>query len=240
MNDFCGFASNCFRLHAEIVAAAEIRRPCRARACSRSCRCRACSCRHGPTSWSSSRGLTATIACWKPPLPLNRWPACISGVPLGCASRCSADGREGAVGVMLIEVLVGERRVRQHRLMPRRRQRQIAEQAADTVAARIIGEAGDELLIIFRRAFRQHVVIGLVHRAARACWTPSAPPGHGPARGRTATAVSPKKVKSLVADELSHGVCMPSVAWFTSRRMRLNSCSIGRFCSRARCRKAWV
>ena len=39
--------------------------------------------------------------------------------------------------------------------------------AADAVAAGIVGEAGEELLIIFRRAFRQHVIIDLVHRPVR-------------------------------------------------------------------------
>jgi hypothetical protein len=42
-----------------------------------------------------------------------------------------------------------------------------------------------------------------------------------------------KNLKSAVSDELSQGICRPSVAWFTTTRTRLKASSIGRFGSLA-------
>src|SRR5829696_7317812 len=58
--------------------------------------------------------------------------------------------------------------------------------------------------------------------------------GFGPATD------APEKRKSSVSEELSHGVCRPSVTLFTASRTRLKVSSIGMFCSLPAARSAFV
>ena len=86
---------------------------------------------------------------------------------LGLGLQFQRGLRVGAVAVVVVECLVDERRVGEHRLVPGLGFQQICEQPADAVAERIVREHLDELLIILRRALGEHVVIGLPHRTAR-------------------------------------------------------------------------
>ena len=85
---------------------------------------------------------------------------------LGVRLQVQRDLGVGAVGKIVGKGLVGKRRVREHRLVPGLRRQHLAQQPADAIAQGIVRVQGDELLIVLRRAFRQHVVIGLTHRTA--------------------------------------------------------------------------
>ena len=85
---------------------------------------------------------------------------------LGVRLQVQRDLGIGAVGKIVGKGLVGKRRVREHRLVPGLRHQHFAQQPADAIAQGIVRVQGDELLIVLRRAFRQHVVIGLTHRTA--------------------------------------------------------------------------
>jgi len=63
-----------------------------------------------------------------------RWVGCSTGMALGCALQLQRRQRVGAARIFVVEGLVGQRRVHQHRLMPRGRLQEMAEQDADAVA----------------------------------------------------------------------------------------------------------
>ena len=75
---------------------------------------------------------------------------------------CIGTGRE-----LVIERLVRDRRIREHRVMPCLRLHQAGQQSADAVAERVVRVKLDEFLIVLDGILGQYVIIGLARGSRR-------------------------------------------------------------------------
>ena len=128
-------------------------------------------------------------------------------------------GRVEAVGIVFVERLVGERRVRrEHRLVPRLRDLQIIVQHADVVAWRVVRIESDELLDNIPPSLRTPRSRRPGAPNARAGSPPSAGLGCDPAHGPRQRRYRRRKRNRRSATSFPTASAGRLVAWLTSRR----------------------